>query len=142
MKTTKNQFIGVIDEGTNTIAFSVGGLEIFVILLFLKTCLSFLKVYSTPDFKEICCYKKELATSNPKDGWFEQDPIEMIESVKFCAEKACMQLTELGFDINEIVSIGITNQRETTIVWDKLTGDPLYNAIGNKLYILYVVNIV
>jgi len=36
----------------------------------------------------------------------------------------------LGMKIDEIVTVGITNQRETTIVWDAITGDPLYNAIG------------
>lgn len=36
-----------------------------------------------------------------------------------------------GYNVKDIVCIGITNQRETTVVWDKLTGEPLYNAIGN-----------
>lgn len=39
-------------------------------------------------------------------------------------------------DVKDIVTIGITNQRETTIVWDKTTGLPLYNAIGNLLLLL------
>lgn len=36
----------------------------------------------------------------------------------------------LGYTVADIVTLGVTNQRETTVVWDRLTGEPLYNAIG------------
>lgn len=44
---------------------------------------------------------------------------------------SCDNLTKLNISYQEIVAIGITNQRETTVLWDPLTGIPLYNAIGN-----------
>lgn len=46
-----------------------------------------------------------------------------------CIEKACEQFVERGYDLSRIKSIGITNQRETTVVWDKRTGEPLHNAV-------------
>jgi len=62
----------------------------------------------------------------PKAGWVEHDPMEIWartqEVIKAALEKG-------GIDANDIASIGVTNQRETTIVWDKNTGKPYYNAI-------------
>ena len=46
------------------------------------------------------------------------------------ARKVVNDLPNLGYTSNNIVAIGVTNQRETTIVWDSLTGEPLYNALG------------
>lgn len=60
----------------------------------------------------------------------EQDPKEILFAVKACIKDVTRKLDVLGMKINEIVTVGITNQRETTIVWDAITGDPLYNAIG------------
>ena len=62
----------------------------------------------------------------PKAGWVEHDPMEIWartqEVIKAALEKG-------GIDPNDIAAIGVTNQRETTIVWDKNTGKPYYNAI-------------
>lgn len=60
----------------------------------------------------------------------EQDPKEILFAVKACIKDVTRRLDMLGMKIDEIVTVGITNQRETTIVWDAITGDPLYNAIG------------
>lgn len=60
----------------------------------------------------------------------EQDPKEILFAVKACIKDVTRKLDVLGMKINEIVTVGITNQRETTIAWDAITGDPLYNAIG------------
>ncbi len=61
----------------------------------------------------------------PQPGWVEHDPLEIWESQRSVAAQA---LEELGPDAR-IAGIGITNQRETTILWDKATGEPVYNAI-------------
>lgn len=55
--------------------------------------------------------------------------MELLTSVQECIEGAMVQFAEKGFTAKNIRSIGLTNQRETTVVWDKTTGEPLYNAI-------------
>ena len=62
----------------------------------------------------------------PKESWVEHDPIE-IWNTQLKAIKEVVRLAKIGFD--EIDSIGITNQRETTVIWNKNTGNPVYNAI-------------
>ena len=69
---------------------------------------------------------KEFKQIYPKPGWVEHDPVEIYTSQIEVAKKA---LNKANLTARNIVSIGITNQRETTIVWDKKTGQPLYNAI-------------
>lgn len=59
-------------------------------------------------------------------GWVEQNALEIWETVYECLK---MVITDTSIDPLNIVSIGITNQRETTIIWDKITGEPLCNAI-------------
>lgn len=64
-----------------------------------------------------------------EDAWVEQDPKTIMEVVNECIEKCCDILVQMGGQISDIVAIGVTNQRETTIVWDRETGEPLHNAI-------------
>ena len=66
----------------------------------------------------------ELTQYFPDNNSVEHDPIEIIDSVNKCIQNVVNDI-----DINEIVSIGITNQRETTVAWSKSTGKPFYNAI-------------
>ena len=61
----------------------------------------------------------------PQPGWVEHDPLELWESQRSVAAQA---LRKLGPDAH-IAGIGITNQRETTVVWDRQTSEPVYNAI-------------
>lgn len=61
--------------------------------------------------------------------WHEHDPYELVRSVETCIEEATKQFLAAGYDVSEIKAIGVTNQRETTLVWDSNTGDPLNNAI-------------
>ena len=70
--------------------------------------------------------QKEFTQIYPREGWVEHDPMEIYSS-----QYAVMMelLTRLGIDPAEISGLGITNQRETTIVWDRSTGKPVYNAI-------------
>lgn len=62
----------------------------------------------------------------PKSGWVEHDPIEIWATQSGVMHEV---IAKAGIDPSEIDSIGITNQRETTVVWDKETGRPIYNAI-------------
>lgn len=70
--------------------------------------------------------QKEFAQIYPKPGWVEHDPMEIWGTQSGVALEV---LETTGIRPQEIVAIGITNQRETTIVWDKNTGKPVYNAI-------------
>ena len=63
---------------------------------------------------------------HPKPGWVEHDPMVILESQMLAMSEA---FEKSGLSPTDIAGIGITNQRETTIVWDKNTGKPIYNAI-------------
>ncbi|SFH65614.1 glycerol kinase GlpK [Pisciglobus halotolerans] len=76
--------------------------------------------------KNLVSYQKELTQHFPHSGWVEHDAMEIWNSVQFVMAGA---LIELGIKPQQIAGIGITNQRETTIVWDKETGKPIYPAI-------------
>ena len=67
--------------------------------------------------------QKAYELSYPEDGWVEADPDEILK-YRHCNDKGCYQ-----YDNSDITSCGITNQRETTIVWSKKTGEPIYPAI-------------
>ncbi len=62
----------------------------------------------------------------PEAGWVEQDPLELY-AAEYAALTEC--IAKSGIDPHEIAAIGITNQRETTVVWDKKTGEPIHPAI-------------
>jgi len=68
--------------------------------------------------------QKEFKQIFPKQGWVEHDPIEILNTQLEVFEELISNIS-----LNDIISIGITNQRETTVIWDKETGKPLYNAI-------------
>ena len=67
--------------------------------------------------------------------WLEQDPIELLESVRLCIGGVADSLRLEDTPISSIHGVGITNQRETTILWDRLTGVPFYNAIGEHIVV-------
>lgn len=76
---------------------------------------------------EICSVaQKEFTQIFPQSGWVEHDPHEIWSSQASVAAEA---ITKIGINGKNIAAIGITNQRETAIVWDRKTGDPVYNAI-------------
>ncbi|NLT44496.1 MAG: glycerol kinase, partial [Thermotogaceae bacterium] len=62
---------------------------------------------------------------SPRDGWVEHDPIQLWDSVVNC-------LGEIRNNVSSsrVAAVGITNQRETTVIWDRKTGAPVYNAIS------------
>lgn len=74
----------------------------------------------------LACMEKPLSQSFPQLGWVEQDPMQMVENIKQC----CIDvIAKAQIKATDIAAIGITNQRETTIVWNKKTGKPIYPAI-------------
>ena len=70
--------------------------------------------------------QKEFTQIYPENGWVEHDPEEIWSSTLACCKEVIDKVAQEGY---ELASIGITNQRETTIIWDKETGKPVYNAI-------------
>ena len=70
--------------------------------------------------------QKEFTQHFPEDGWVEHDPEEIWESVVWSVKTA---IEDAGITAADIAAIGITNQRETTLIWDRQTGKPIHNAI-------------
>ncbi|OBT71534.1 hypothetical protein VF21_09853 [Pseudogymnoascus sp. 05NY08] len=106
-ETDEEWFIGSIDQGTTSSRF----------LIF--------NSHGEP----VASHQIEFENKYPCSGWHEHDPLELVSSVHDCIEEATEDFIDLGYKANQIRAIGITNQRETTVCWDKKTGLPLYNAI-------------
>ena len=70
--------------------------------------------------------QKEFTQYYPASGWVEHNPMEIYSSIYGVMMEV---ITQSGIDVQDIAAIGITNQRETTVVWDKTTGRPIHNAI-------------
>ncbi|KAM9992808.1 hypothetical protein ACTFIY_010247 [Dictyostelium cf. discoideum] len=101
-------YIGAIDQGTSSTRF----------ILFDK------------NGDIVLSHQILLTQHHPHPGWVEHDGNEILESVNKCIQVVMKQYYENNFGTKEdIKAIGITNQRETTIVWDKKTSKPLNNAI-------------
>src|SRR3990172_4145919 len=108
MRLTMKKYVAAIDQGTTStrfIVFDHGG-------------------------NVVAVDQKEHEQIFPKPGWVEHDPLEIWERVQEVMKGA---LEKVGGDqlsvISEVAAIGVTNQRETTVVWDKSTGKPVYNAV-------------
>lgn len=80
----------------------------------------------TREGKPISQHQIELTQYYPKDGWVEQNPEEMWKHTLECCRQA---IQKINIKPQQIAAIGITNQRETTILWDKKSGQPIYPAI-------------
>jgi glycerol kinase len=76
--------------------------------------------------KIVSIASKEFQQIYPQPGWVEHDPMEIWDSQMEAARRA---LDSAGVSLQNIAAIGITNQRETTVVWDRESGKPVYNAI-------------
>lgn len=103
----KHWFVGSIDQGT--------------------TSSRFLIFNGAGD--PVAMHQLELENLYPKSGWHEQDPLAILKSVEECIEACVEKFVAAGLDKRLIKGVGITNQRETTVVWDKVTGEPLRNAV-------------
>ncbi|KAK9883116.1 hypothetical protein WA026_001316 [Henosepilachna vigintioctopunctata] len=101
----EKQLIGAISAGTQSVKFCV---------------------FRSQETKAIAEYEMKISSHCPQEGWIEQDPLEIINAVKTCMTKVVEQLGEQS---DKVIAIGVTNQRETTIVWDKTNGAAFYNAI-------------
>ena len=105
--TFKPPFVGSIDNGTSStrfIIFDYAG-----------------KIVTTS--------QKEYPQYYPQQGWAEQNLLELHSYTNECIESAVKKFVALKLDLRDLKAIGITNQRETTCVWSKKTGEPLYNAV-------------
>ncbi|XP_076285245.1 glycerol kinase 1 isoform X2 [Lasioglossum baleicum] len=100
--------IGAIDEGTSSARFLV-----------------FDVIHRTV----IASHQIEITQKYPQEGWVEQDPKEILDAVINCIKKTMDKLSSIGLSASDIKAVGITNQRETTLLWDKDTGEPLHNAL-------------
>ena len=78
------------------------------------------------DGKICATAQREFKQIFPQPGWVEHDPIEIWRTTLEVSKNA---MEKLGVSAEDIAAIGITNQRETSVVWDKQTGEPVYNAI-------------
>ncbi|MCJ1472247.1 Glycerol kinase [Lambiella insularis] len=105
---TSSTFVGSIDQGTTSSRF----------LIFDKS--------GNP----VADHQIEFTQFYPHSGYHEHDPQEIVDSVVTCVEEATKVFVKSGYSIKDIKSIGITNQRETTVVWDSETGEPLHKAIA------------
>lgn len=103
----KQDFIGAIDQGTSSTRFLIFDTKGQIVA------------------SHQCEYQNEYV----KAGWVEKDPNEILQSVETAVVGACRRFNSLGYDSKQIKGVGITNQRETTVAFDKETGEPLTNAI-------------
>ena len=76
------------------------------------------------DGNQVASSYREFPQYFPKPGWVEHDPLEIWHSIVECIRNVTSSAPDCS-----VVCIGITNQRETTVVWDARTGEPLHNAI-------------
>uniref|UniRef100_G3QV55 glycerol kinase n=1 Tax=Gorilla gorilla gorilla TaxID=9595 RepID=G3QV55_GORGO len=107
-KAVLGPLVGAVDQGTSSTRFLV---------------------FNSKTAELLSHHQVEIKQEFPREGWVEQDPKEILHSVYECIEKTCEKLGQLNIDISNIKAIGVSNQRETTVVWDKITGEPLYNAV-------------
>ncbi|MFC4623754.1 glycerol kinase GlpK [Daeguia caeni] len=98
------RFIGAIDQGTTSSRF----------------------IIFNPQGEIVASGQREHEQIYPKPGWVEHDPLEIWRNTKHVIRLA---LKKANLEASDLAAIGITNQRETTILWDKKTGKPLHNAI-------------
>jgi glycerol kinase len=74
----------------------------------------------------VASHQLEHRQITPQPGWVEHDPVEIIDRVRACVREA---LRAAGVGAGALAAVGISNQRETTVVWDRRTGEPVHNAI-------------
>ena len=97
----------------------------FILSIDQGTTSSKVVLYNT-NFKTVDSIQKEFKQYFPKNGWVEHDALEIWNDVKFLISKI---LKKNKLKASQILSIGITNQRETTVLWNKINGKPVNKAI-------------
>ncbi|WP_432092746.1 glycerol kinase GlpK [Streptomyces sp. bgisy100] len=98
------EFVGAVDQGTTSTRFMI----------------------FDHDGNEVARHQLEHAQILPRSGWVEHDPVEIWERTNTVMQNA---IRDGGLSASDLAAVGITNQRETTVVWDPATGRPYYNAI-------------
>ena len=89
-------------------------------------------VFSTETGELVTYHQIEIKKIYPNEGWVEQDPAEILSSVTRCIDVVAKKLPELGFQISDIRCVGLTNQRESTILWERTTGMLIMIIIHNN----------
>ena len=79
-----------------------------------------------PEGQIVSLAQREITQIYPQPGWVEHDPLQIWQTQLDTAREA---LSKAGINANQVSALGITNQRETSVVWNKTTGQPIYNAI-------------
>src|SRR5436309_3376719 len=97
-------FIGALDQGTTSTRFMI----------------------FDHAGKAVDAARKEHSQIYPQPGWVEHDPLEIWDRTQAVIAEA---LRGTGLSANDLAAVGVTNQRETAIVWDRATGQPVTNAI-------------
>jgi len=69
--------------------------------------------------KVVALHQIEIKQKYPQEGWVEQDPKEILQAVIACIEETVKKMKNLDLSVSDIKAIGITNQRETTLLWYK-----------------------
>jgi glycerol kinase len=98
------QYVAAVDQGTTSTRFMIFDHQGQVVAL----------------------HQKEHAQIYPKPGWVEHDPLEIWRNTQEVIQGA---LDKAGLKASDLAAVGVTNQRETTVIWEKATGKPIYNAI-------------
>lgn len=91
-----------------------------------------IKVYAARNAEVLTCHELPVKEINAQNGWSEVDPLEIWQNVVECIQTAVQNLEILDINPDDIVAIGLTNQRDTSVMWHKESGRPLYNAIGTE----------
>ena len=122
MSYTKHSGFAIISGNKHTEVARISG---YVIALDQGTTSSRAIIFDS-DLNIVSAAQRELTQHYPKPGWVEHDPLEIYATQTGVMAEA---LAASGIPVTQVSAVGITNQRETTVVWDRNTGKPLYNAI-------------
>lgn len=102
MCNTNKQIIAAIDQGTSSSRFLI---------------------FAAETGQEISFHQIEINKIYPREGWVEQCPKIILGTVLDCIENVAEKLPQLGLSVQDIACVGLTNQRESTILWNKVTGE-------------------
>lgn len=83
---------------------------------------------------ELYSHQIDMERIMPQEGWVEQDPKVILDAIEACINEVMKQMAADEMGPKNIATIGICNARETTLAWDRTTGDHLYNAIRRSLF--------
>jgi glycerol kinase len=86
-------------------------------------------VFSASNATPVAAHQVELTQIHPHPGWVEHDPKEILSACRQCLDNVAAQLDAKRIPRSRVRALGITNQRETSVLWDKRTGEPVYNAV-------------